>query len=356
MPQHWTEQRRRLLVICPASIRKQWSLELQDKFNLFTGVFGASDEVLGTIESGVDFEKRILAIYQQCRTPGEIEAAFQQLRAELESSIKSRIDETRRILLEHFDEEVHARLRVQLDSAREQLDRFGKLFWALTKFILRNAASFDDQALHFDLHAAPCDGVRPGRYHLISKSQQNVSGEFLYRLSHPLGQHALSEGRSCPTPLAEVAFDITSHPTRLSVVEALKGNSGWLVLQRLVIESFDREEYLLFSALDDSARPVNQETCEKLFLCNGKASPLESQPQEIKDRLGKEAQRHVKATISRSLEMNNRFLQEERERLEKWAEDKVLAAEKELADTKAQIRALNRQARMSATTEEQHQL
>jgi MtN3 and saliva related transmembrane protein len=40
---------------------------LTEKFRLFNGVFGASDEVLGTIESGVDFEKRILVIYQECR-------------------------------------------------------------------------------------------------------------------------------------------------------------------------------------------------------------------------------------------------------------------------------------------------
>jgi hypothetical protein len=32
---------------------------LTEKFELFDGVFGASDEVLGTIEVGVDFEKRI---------------------------------------------------------------------------------------------------------------------------------------------------------------------------------------------------------------------------------------------------------------------------------------------------------
>jgi SNF2 family DNA or RNA helicase len=32
--QFWAERRRRLPVICPASIRKQWSLELEEKFNL----------------------------------------------------------------------------------------------------------------------------------------------------------------------------------------------------------------------------------------------------------------------------------------------------------------------------------
>jgi adenine-specific DNA-methyltransferase len=34
--QLWAEGRRRLLVVCPASIRKQWSLELEEKFNLPT--------------------------------------------------------------------------------------------------------------------------------------------------------------------------------------------------------------------------------------------------------------------------------------------------------------------------------
>ena len=32
--QYWAERRRRLLVISPASIRKQWALELAEKFNL----------------------------------------------------------------------------------------------------------------------------------------------------------------------------------------------------------------------------------------------------------------------------------------------------------------------------------
>ena len=41
---------------------------LAEKFKLFSGVFGASDEVLGAIESGVEFEKRIVSIYQNCRS------------------------------------------------------------------------------------------------------------------------------------------------------------------------------------------------------------------------------------------------------------------------------------------------
>ena len=39
--QYWAERKRRLLVICPASLRKQWSLEIQEKFNLPTVILDA---------------------------------------------------------------------------------------------------------------------------------------------------------------------------------------------------------------------------------------------------------------------------------------------------------------------------
>src|SRR5207245_1135486 len=96
---------------------------LGEKFSLFSGVFGASDDVLGSIESGVDFEKRILAIYQECRTSEEIEVAFLKLQQEMDESIRARMDDTRRKLFERFDEDVHQRLRIQLADTKAQLDR-----------------------------------------------------------------------------------------------------------------------------------------------------------------------------------------------------------------------------------------
>jgi len=375
---------------------------LSEKFNLFSGVFGASDEVLGQIESGVDFEKRILAIYQRCRTPEEIDAAFQQLQAEMDEAIRSRMDETRQMLMEHFDEDVHARLKMRLDDTRANLDRIGRQFWRVTKWALADHADFDDDALTFDLrrgfqcsvfsvqqekmqlqteplkteHFAP-----PGRYHLISKNGQNVTGEFLYRLSHPLGEWAIDRGKQADTPVAKLTFDVTNYPARVSVVEALKGQSGWMTLQHLTIDSFDREEHLLFSAIDADGRSIDQETCEKLFnlsatvgLASVQGSVFSVQqeeiqlktespqtensslPAEVKRLLDQNAGQHAKATIARSLESNNALFNEERERLEKWADDMVVAAEKELADTKAQIKAVRRQSRLATTLDEQNEL
>lgn len=329
---------------------------LSEKFNLFSGVFGASDEVLGQIESGVDFEKRILAIYQQCRSTEEINAAFKHLQSEMDDTIRSKLDETRQLLLEYFDEDVHSRLKLRLDDTRAYLDRIGKQFWSLTKVVLNGAARFNDEDLTFELQKSPVDGCRIGKYHLISKQQQNVPGNFLYRLSHPLGEWSLEKGKQAKTPLAKVLFDVTNYGAKVSVVEALKGESGWLTLQYLTIDSFGREEHLLFSAFTDSGKSLDQETCEKLFQCSATVVPIGDIHEETTSRLNAESRIAKDAAISLSLEENSKLFNEERERLEKWAEDMVVAGEKELSDTKSQIKAVRRQSRLATTLDEQNSL
>jgi hypothetical protein len=259
-------------------------------------------------------------------------------------------------LLEHFDEEVHARLKIQLDDTREQLDHMGRMFWVATRYVLRDSATFDDAHYIFLLRQPPCDTVRSGTYRLISKDRDNVVGEFLYRLSHPLGEHVVEVAKSQETPLAHLTFDISQHPTRIAVIEQLKGLSGWLVLQAVTIESFEREEYLLFSGFSDDGDSLDPETCGKLFHCRATTGSAPSLASELRRRLDAEAVRHAEGTIARSLEANNRFFREEQDRLDRWADDMVLAVEKALSDTKAQLKALKRQARQATTTDEQHAL
>ena len=332
---------------------------LTEKFNLFDGVFGASDDVLGSIESGVDFEKRILAIYQDCRTPNEIVAAFDALQAELDEQINARMEDTRKALLEHFDEDVHARLRLRLENARQQLDRVGRAFWNLTEFVLQDRASFDEEALTFDLTSPPAADIPKGRYHLISRNAAGhrpvaEHGYFLYRLSHPLGECVIEQAKAAETPIAELCFDISSHPGRVAVVEALQGRSGWLTLRCLTVSAFETEEYLLFSAIDDAGRSIDQEACAKLFGIAGTVHKCAILPPDLSARLDAEADQHVRATLNRSLDANNKHFAVARDRLEQWAEDKIFAAEKALKDTKEQIKMLRREARQATTLEEEH--
>ena len=122
--------------------RKVYNL-LKYKFKLFSGVFGASDEVLGALESGVDFEKEVLKIYQECRKPNEIQKVFEELQYRMDKEIQSRFKETKEILVEHFDEDVHSRLKMHLTETQHFLNKMEKHFWSVTEYVLQNNANFD---------------------------------------------------------------------------------------------------------------------------------------------------------------------------------------------------------------------
>ena len=127
---------------------------LSEKFHLFEGIFGASDEVLGAIESGVDFEKRINDIYQRCRKHEEIKTAFDQLQMELSFEINEAMTRTRQKLLENFDDEVREKLREQADKSERALNKFERLLMRTTQHELKDNAEFlDDSA--FKLNSIP---------------------------------------------------------------------------------------------------------------------------------------------------------------------------------------------------------
>lgn len=331
---------------------------LRDKLNLFSGMFGASDEVLGTLESGVDFEKRVHAIYQECRTPEEITAAFDALQKELEDSIAARMDDTRRALLEHFDEDVHARLKIRLEDTRAQLDRVGQRFWDVTTNILSDRAQFEPKQAAFNLMEAPQPDIVTGRYHLVSRQTPEpvtttLQGH-LYRLSHPLGEWVLNEAKARPTPTALLQFEVAAHKTRNATLEALAGKRGWIQLDLLTVKSFDNEDYLVFSGVDDQGHSLDQETCERLFQVGATAAPCPPAPTETANRIEAGARRAIKAAVARAIEANNAHFTTAREKLERWADDMVAVAEKQLKDTKEQIKAARRMTRTAATLEEEH--
>ncbi|MEA2117156.1 SNF2-related protein [Halovibrio sp. HP20-50] len=328
---------------------------LSEKLHLFSGVFGASDEVLGRIESGIDFEKRILSIYETCRHPDDIELAFNALQEELEEAINDRVKDTQSQLLENFDEDVHDRLKLRLDEAEARLDKLGRWFWGVTRYALEKYVRFDHASYAFALQKTPAgmsSHIEPGRYQLIRGAAQPDMLAHAYRLSHPLGEWAQENSLSAKTPQAKIIFDYSAHSSKISQVEKLVGKTGWLRLDRLQVTAFETTETLLFSGLTDDGQSLDQEVCEKLMAVEAQGKPqlLDDKPPA---QLVANSERHINAAVADIFEANQRLFNEERDKLEKWAEDKLLAAEEALKNTKARIALLKRDARKASTLQEQ---
>ncbi len=323
---------------------------LSDKFHLFEGVFGASDEVLGALESGVDFEKRIAAIYQDCRRPEQIKSAFDQLQLELSLEIDASMTRTRQKLLEHFDDEVREKLKVRDEASREQLGRYDSLLMQLTRHELADCAEFIDGG-GFRLMRAPfpqqASEIPLGLYELPRRSGE----AHLYRLNHPLAEALVAQAKARDVPPAQLHFDYGRHGGKVSALQPLIGKSGQLAVWLFRVESLDQaEDHLIIAATTDDGQVLDEEAAHRLL-----ALPARAMPQEVSvDETGlREIADGRQAAIQRDVaERNARLFAAEADKLEGWSDDLKLGLEREIKELDRQIREARRAATMALTLDD----
>jgi len=320
---------------------------LAEKFKLFDGVFGASDEVLGSIGNGVDFEKRIAEIYNSCRNTNEIEKAFNLLQEELKANISEKVHETRKMLIENFDEEVKDKLRTNLRASKEYLNRFEERLWATTKFYLNNSAQFNDNNFSFVLERNPFSGenIHKGPYMILKpqegqrKSDVHVPDDTnIYRVGHKLAKRILEACKAIKTPCNELAFDLTNSPVLISALKPYTGQSGWLQLSHLEINSFEYEDYLIAACFTDDGTIVENELAHRMFSLiateNGTCNVTSDTKKKLEEILFSEKQ----AVIDENSNRNKDFFDTEMDKLDQWADDMKISLDKEIKDLDAEIK------------------
>lgn len=309
---------------------------LREKFRLFDGVFGASDDVLGSIESGVDFEKRIAGIYQTCRSPAEIEAQFNALQSELEAEIDERMTETRRKLLENFDEEVQQKLRVGKQNAEEALNRFEQLLWQITRFALRDYASFDatNHSFHLAENPFPDETIALGTY----SAGKEGGDAHLYRGGHSLALRVIEHCRNLDTPEAQLTFDLTGTGRNVGALDGLCGSAGWLEASLLTVTAFEVQDHLQLIACSDGGQILEQSQCERLFTLPCNVGSSVSCAGSLQDILGGERDRREKSVMTELSSKNARFLDEEIEKLDRWSDDQRSSLKQMLGELETDIR------------------
>jgi hypothetical protein len=196
---------------------------LSQKLALFDGVFGSSDEILGALGSGIDFEKRVLDIYQSCRSSEEIDQAFAKLRGELDGRITARLTAARTLLFERFDGEVRGRLRMAEQDAKEAVARRDAEEEALLD------AAFEGEAPPAALAPEPAGGRGPRtrRAKLLREAAAKVR-------SRPQDAVALLDlpARALPARLGKLA-----------------GREGWWFAYKFSLEALVSEERIVHLVL-----------------------------------------------------------------------------------------------------------
>lgn len=320
---------------------------LAEKFRLFSGVFGASDEVLGAVESGVDFEKRIAAIYQQCRTPEQIQFEFDQLQRELEVEIAAGQRDAREKLLDNFDQEVVEKVRIE---SHDVLDRFNEQLWRLTRHLLAEHAHFDDHRYSFTLHTNPFPGenIHPGPYRMA----KGVEDANTYRVGHPLAQRVLERGKALTGLPAEVNFQYTGSGKNIAVLEPLVGQRGWLLCTRLTLNALETEELLVLSGLTDDGAALGDTQCRRLFDLSAMQGSGCEIPIGIAATLDEAQARRRQALLEETAIRNGRWFDTEMDKLDRWAEDRRASLKAELAELDEALKEAKKAARLAPTLPE----
>jgi ERCC4-related helicase len=322
---------------------------LDQKFQLFEGVFGTSDEVLGAIESGVDFEKRIAAIYQRCRKPDEIEAAFNQLQQDLSLEINESMTQTRRKLLENFDEDVRGKLKLRGEESKALLDEFERFLMGLTRHELAQNATFLEHH-SFRLDRVPnglgTDEILLGLYELPRRSD----AAHTYRSGHPLAKALIELAKNRALPAAAIHFDYAAYGSRIFVLESLLGQSGCLNLSVLTVKALDHtEDSLIFAAITDDGQVLEEDTAKKLLSIPGQMMDLtEAIAHAPLDVITQQRLTAIRQMIA---ERNAVFFEAEAKKLDDWADDRKVVLERDIKEFDRQIKEAKRAATAALTLE-----
>jgi len=324
---------------------------LAEKFQLFNGVFGSSDEVLGAVESGVDFEKRIASIYQKCRTPEQIQFEFDQLQKELDADITAGHRDAREKLLDNFDQEVVEKVRVESEGL---LNTFNERLWRLTKHVLRGQAEFDEAKFSFFLtrNPFPAETINPGPYRL----GKNVEDANTYRIGHPLAQRVLDLAKAVSVPSAEVTFSYTNARKKIAVLTPFVGQSGWLTCALVTVQSFDTEEILILSGVADGNTVLDDSQCRRLFDLSGSVGKELGAPGTVVSQLSDAVTRQQAECLATIAAKNGNWFDFEMQKLDHWADDRRTTLKAELDEFDQTIKETKKAARLAPNLPEKLEL
>ena len=314
---------------------------LSEKFQLFEGVFGASDEILGSIESGVDIERRIHDIYQKCRDDAQIEAEFNALQDELKQQLEYRMQDASRSVLDSFDVDVVKRLNMRRENTVSQLNDYQRMLLRLAQAELPEAM-FHQQRFRLD-----------GQWFDVRWQEAEATDAQFFRPHEGLGATLIEKAKHRPLNNAVLELDYAALDGGQFVdVRGLLGQSGELVVDKLIITSKNqRLEHLLVVACKDQGEVLSSSTAVRLLQVPGQVVSGNFAFQYEERLLAKLAE-NADTHYQQAEEDNARYYEEENDKLERWAEDRKVALDIRNKQLDVEIREARKAARQLPTLQE----
>lgn len=334
---------------------------LDQKFRLFNGIFGASDEVLGAIGSGVDFERRILDIYQSCRTEAEINTAFDSLQAELAEQINQKMVETRAKLLENFDDEVSTKFKVINRRVKEDLSVMDLMLSRLVVSVL-DIADYEmaDGCCSIEItdstQKAKKREFASGSYYIGRFDRQRTSDRL--HIAHPAVRQLISDTKITKSDAVHhVKLCYTAGRHKISQLEPYIGKSGVWAIYKVAFEGLDTEEHLIHCVIvneNDGWTALTQELADKFVGITAESMAEYSLPLLDEQLMDTALAKTLRGLSQKIGERNEEYYDAELDRLDVYAEESLMKLQDELKKQREEL-AEARQRKQKAETFDERQ-
>lgn len=311
---------------------------LEHKLHLFEGVFGSSDEVLGILTDGIDFEKEVLRIVQSCRSADEADREFDELTARIQDSIDADLAVARAKVLENMDADVVAKLHRRNEALAQILPEFKQRLLMVAKAELPDAdfPAPDSESFGWD-----------GKQWTTKWPLADENDWQFFRVNEGLGSDLIerAKARRANDGAEVVRFNPTSYPYagQLGGVVELAGQSGWLRAFKAIMPTpgSEREEIIVIGETD-GGELVRPAVCDKMMMAPAQSDGRmeEGVPH---DRLTQLQDFEFGHFSERMKQENYAWLIEEEERLGRYARDMEIEIEAQIATLDEELKDLNRQ-------------
>ena len=324
---------------------------LRDKLNLFDGVFGSSDPVLGALESGVDIEKSIGTIFQNCRSEEEIEKAFDDLQNQLSDTISKATNQAKSKLFDNFDEDVQKRIKgISMDT----LTQYDTYLLDFLKETLGEGFSYDKETKTINLKSSlPFWQKDWNGIYALKGSTSNIRP---LHLNLPVMQELISYVKKSPKTKELLTFDYTHSGKNVAMVKSLIGKSGYLQVSKMAVKALDTTEYLIYSMCMEDGKELNEEYAQKLL----QMPDINAKKICIDDKVYTELKNNYEHTKKQVLDAiskeNSNYYDQEMDKLDQWADDLKNDLEREIKDLDREIKVIKRESRETPILEKKLEL
>ncbi len=189
----------------------------------------------------------------------------------------------------------------------------------------------------------PGETIHSGPYRL----GKSVDDANTYRAGHPLALKVLERAKAIATGHEEIEFDLSSSGKNIAALARLVGEAGWMTCTRVSVTALDVEDIIVLVGKTDEGEVLDDDQCRRMLDLTGiKIRAVDINP-EVRAASKALTMKSVTQQVEEANARGAVWLDEEVEKLDRWAEDRRSALKGVLDELDTEVKENKKAARIA---------